>query len=750
MQIDLLTCPICYNQLDQAEHLPRVIPNCGHSVCTACLTILLAQRGSKCPLDKQPFSNQSTKIEDFPVNFLVIQLLDNTVEKELLCKDHNEQLRFICLTDKSKICDDCLCCETHKGHEITSMKKVKLEADSKKKAFEDYQGKIDIYHQDIQNEFEGRRVTIIKSIKEKFEEFRWILNNKEKQLTFEINSYFTVEKEKFSDILGDTSAFRNDLTKKISELSNILKTEEFLKTDNYFKKVQDNIQKLSNIIDFSLVDKHIGELKGNLGNMGDSFQNDLKKQTEDFMHLEFPLEILSSNLLSALSTTVEETKDQDQEDTSKSLRVKSIFSFNAHNNRLEILAEAREPREIELDLEKWSKVQEIKMEINQYAITEKDTQILVYLWNHITNPKTLNIKFSPQEASDESIINILKTFVGGYQDFEKVSFDFEKCSITDRTTIVLFEKIISKFIHLKQLSLNLNNIQIRAKSMDALAKKVLLNLEKLEDFRLFLNNNEVSEDILSTIFVEMPNLKHFSLSLSGTTTSDKTIQRFVESTGTSFAQNLQSFELYLHHTKVTDLSLETLIPILKNVKKISLDLGCTNITDQSIEALANSLTTTTVNITNLEEFVLSVGATKVSDQSIMKLFVNMPKVKKFLLGLYDTAVTDKTIEAFAQNAFFSMKALETLEIWLRGAEITDDGLGKLFMNITDGKNLKKLSLDLRSTKVTDKSIEFLVKDKLPSLQTLEELQLNTSQTQISEKVKIEIEEFAKKLTPSLL
>jgi len=96
-----------------------------------------------------------------------------------------------------------------------------------------------------------------------------------------------------------------------------------------------------------------------------------------------------------------------------------------------------------------------------------------------------------------------------------------------------------------------------------------------------------------------------------------------------------------------------------------------------------------------------------------------------------------------------MKALETLEIWLRGAEITDDGLGKLFMNITDGKNLKKLSLDLRSTKVTDKSIEFLVKDKLPSLQTLEELQLNTSQTQISEKVKIEIEEFAKKLTPSL-
>jgi len=752
MQTDSLACPICYNQLDQAEHIPRIIPNCGHTICTACLIVLTCnQRGSKCPIDKKPFPNQCSKIDDFPVNFLVTQLLEGTSEKELTCQDHNEQLRFICLTDKIKVCDDCICCDTHKGHEITSMKKVKIEADAKRKDFEDYLMKVETYHQDIQSELEGRRATILRNIKDKFEELRWILNNKERQLTFEVNSYFAVEKEKFSHVLGDGSILRKDLGKQISDLSSILKTEEFLKTDNYFKKVQETLQNLLNSIDFELVNKHMVDLKNNLGSIGDSFDSNIKKQTEEFAQIEFPLKNFSEQLLSTLSENIplgfnEKKAAEEADKILYSLRVRSVLSFSYQNNRLEILADTKEPREIQLNIDKWRNAQEIKMEINQYSMTEKDTQVLVYLWKNITNPKTLNLKFSPAEASDESIVNILKTFVGGYQGFEKVTFDFEKCSVTDRTTTVLIEKILSKFTELKQLNLNFNNIQIRAKTFEALAKKVLHNnSQKLEDFRLFLNNIEMNDDALSPLFVEIPNLANFSLSLSGTTVSDKSIRKFVECTGASFLA-LQSFELYLHNTKVTDSSIEMLVPILKNVKKISLDLGCTSITDQSIETLATNLTASILG--SLEEFVLSVGATKVSDQSITKLFVTMPQVKKFLLGLYDTAVTDKTIEAFVQNAFLSMKALESFEIWLRGADITDYGLEMLFMNIPDIKNLKKLSLDLRSTKVTDKSLELLIKDKLPIMHTLEELQLNTTQTQISDQIKNEIEVFSKKLSPS--
>lgn len=47
-------CPLCNNKYDHEVFIPRMLPECGHSFCSACLKKLLneSEEGIICPEDK--------------------------------------------------------------------------------------------------------------------------------------------------------------------------------------------------------------------------------------------------------------------------------------------------------------------------------------------------------------------------------------------------------------------------------------------------------------------------------------------------------------------------------------------------------------------------------------------------------------------------------------------------------------------------------------------------------------------------
>src|SRR4051794_26598880 len=89
-------CPFCSSQYDETTHLPRVLVDCGHTICTQCLTNVLTQNTLKCPFDDIPFS-KARFIFDFKVNFSLKQLIEEKANMEI-CPLHNEPMRLMCCT----------------------------------------------------------------------------------------------------------------------------------------------------------------------------------------------------------------------------------------------------------------------------------------------------------------------------------------------------------------------------------------------------------------------------------------------------------------------------------------------------------------------------------------------------------------------------------------------------------------------------------------------------------------------------
>ena len=87
MHSEIPQCPICYSDYDVAENMPRIFVQCGHTVCTQCITVLVKKNEIRCPLDKKPslFAKAKHTIEMFPINFTVKEIIERSADYEM-CK----------------------------------------------------------------------------------------------------------------------------------------------------------------------------------------------------------------------------------------------------------------------------------------------------------------------------------------------------------------------------------------------------------------------------------------------------------------------------------------------------------------------------------------------------------------------------------------------------------------------------------------------------------------------------------------
>ena len=83
---DETKCPLCKILYNEDNRIPRILLNCGHTICSSCiLNSINSSAILKCPEDSTEYENISS-LESFPINKALIKLLhkisDNKKQKE--------------------------------------------------------------------------------------------------------------------------------------------------------------------------------------------------------------------------------------------------------------------------------------------------------------------------------------------------------------------------------------------------------------------------------------------------------------------------------------------------------------------------------------------------------------------------------------------------------------------------------------------------------------------------------------------
>ena len=82
---DETKCPLCKNQYDEETRIPRILLNCGHSICSLCISKFNeTQTSLKCPEDNTEYQNIS--LSSFPINKALIRLLHKISESKKTTK----------------------------------------------------------------------------------------------------------------------------------------------------------------------------------------------------------------------------------------------------------------------------------------------------------------------------------------------------------------------------------------------------------------------------------------------------------------------------------------------------------------------------------------------------------------------------------------------------------------------------------------------------------------------------------------
>ena len=177
---DETKCPLCKQIYDEDVRIPRILLNCGHTICSSCISNCLNTSSIlKCPEDQTEYPDISS-LSSFPINKALIKLLHkisdnkklknnfnnnnlnlnlnlannfqkvspessprkglntarephqnldmlklnplNSAKKCTMCNEHpKRKLEMICLEEICKICTNCAIFGTHKNHNVINI-----------------------------------------------------------------------------------------------------------------------------------------------------------------------------------------------------------------------------------------------------------------------------------------------------------------------------------------------------------------------------------------------------------------------------------------------------------------------------------------------------------------------------------------------------------------------------------------------------------------------------------------------------
>jgi len=332
---------------------------------------------------------------------------------------------------------------------------------------------------------------------------------------------------------------------------------------------------------------------------------------------------------------------------------------------------------------------------------------------------SFKLLLSDTNVLDQTILRFSKRLLPLMSSLENFQLGLANTRLTDQSLVQLFVPLPK----VKTFMLNLSNTKVTDQSLEALSKHCIATMTRVESFEIYLFSTSVTDESVIPLFTDMPFVKKYALGLSNTKISDKTLES-LQSNTLVFLNRLESLELYFSNTEITDSGLKHIFGNMESIKSLILGLSGTNITNKGLEAFVEKSLPT---LRFLETFELYLFNTAVTDESVTLLFSPMKSLRNYVLGLSDTDITDQSINTFAMKTLSSMKELQILELYLADTAITDSSLSKLSAHLSP--SLNRLVLDLNYTDITDKSLEELSQPILRSIQNLSHLEISIKDTQ---------------------
>jgi len=614
MKTDELNCPICTEKYNHDIRAPRILPLCGHTICTECLKDILNHSAEpKCPLDVGKLPSNGQSLEPFPINFLAMQLIEghHPVEK-VLCPNHNEKLRLICLTDGAKICDDCMFYGEHKGHDIKPMKKIRAEAHARKGCWLDALGNVNKAHQNLKENLSVCEKELYQTIKAQFKQIHELLILKENSFLFEVEALLKMQGDYVGEVSGFNSALQVSIQNKIEALAGIsmkldlppdflyLLEEDISKTN---KDTVKSLEALAEKIEFKELTlikssflEPISKLKDSVSDIKGPFHS-LQKQLSGF---ELPIETDDGGILGNYISQ-------------KTLSVSSIFEVSIQGSCLEVVAKKGERKTITLEKAQWDKISNVTLVFEQYNLKDEDSCVLRYIWKNLEKLNKLSVKFLPEGAKDTVLLELLPLIFWRAKEIEEIDMDFAKCNLTSQSIVPLCNLFISQMSKLTSFGLDLSFTRISKRTVECFIRNNLGSLKNLVTFKLFLRDVSLGDEVVSQLFTPMPNVKNYQLSLGHTKITDKALEMFTRNTLPTM-KTLENLELYLWKNEITESSLLALSEnIPEKVKVIKLDLEDLDVSDEFLKEFTKE---EKIHSTNLQEFEVNTKGTKISSSGM--------------------------------------------------------------------------------------------------------------------------------------
>jgi len=539
-----LLCPVCLQKYNLEDHVPKIL-QCGHTICIKCLEIILKGNHSRCPLDKKNFSDEVSKVEDFPVNFTVQGLIEENPQWEV-CSVHGERIKLMCFTDRCKVCAYCALNGAHREHEVKHINEIKPDIDSKKQKLETVLKDIDSYYNKVSNLLDQRREEALKILEERFKEFLFIIRMRRGELAYDINTYFDQEKMRLSAIVGKESSIKSQLNSKINSYKN------YSKSQDPFSLLEEDISNFTIDFDPGHLKKSIEEatekLRDKLGAFDSALVdclhllNNVKTPNKEFM------EKLNINYLN-----IQDNGEYDVDAGNSSFYVESSARLTSLKPCVQLLIEDNERKNNFISSKDFKGISDINIEIKKTEMVESELDLIdriTYRMNKIKNVYISTKKIEEKFFEETSLLDLCSTVLYKPDLLQSLVLEFSHTKCGDLIFVLLGKNILPKAMFLKNLALLFSRCNITDRGIMALSTYALPFMGSLSSLSIDLSNTLVSDHELGNLLLNIPNVQVLSLNFKETKISSQSVENFVQNK-LPILTDLKGFEMVLTDTIVS-------------------------------------------------------------------------------------------------------------------------------------------------------------------------------------------------------
>jgi len=598
--LDLPTCPICLSHFDNRQHIPKIIPSCGHSVCLPCLQQLLQEVYNPCcPLDKKPFTWEFNGIDSFPTNYLQRDLSKESGEYDI-CSAHQKKTKFICLNDQTLVCTDCLIFGHHKGHDAKPLSDFKEKMEQKGRELQAVSTALKSCRNRVSKLLETKEEGLRKVIQKKFEYLKFLLMTQELNLLSEVSVHISHHQNEWDQRLGMKSEIWKKAETKLAQQSSLLKNPQILdlideECSINEEEILEAFQKFS--LDFERESNQIESI----------FREALEEQS-----LPTNTEALKSHIRQQLNSLKKNPQQENFENTLQKIIIPNTKFRITSQDETVAVSFSSTATEALLNSVVPSNSNNLSFQFDDLFLSPNDHFSLLYLSSFFNKTEFLTFETKDYRNSQSNLETTISLILEGRSlSLQGLNLSLNRGDIP----LGLFHEIIPKLSSLKHLGLKLEESKIPDQLIEALIANTLPALNNLESFFVSFAQTKVSEEAIIELLENLPNVANIFLDFGKTSITDQALN-FFSRRAIHRLNNLKQLEFRLWETRVQDVAIRDFFLNLPELNGLRLDFQGTCISDQSLSYLLES---NPQLFKSLKHFDIDLKSTKISPAILTKI-----------------------------------------------------------------------------------------------------------------------------------